>query len=102
MFIWNGKNRPLPCGWPGWPQDHPGRADGLTVETIWRAYEIRWPIEPGLHFRKATLGWTMPRFQTKEAGDRWTWLTALAAWMIFLARAIVADPHCPGRNPSST
>ena len=70
---------------------------GLTVtaQTIWRAYEARWPIEPGLHFRKATLGWTMPRFQSKEAGDRWTWLTALATWMIFLAQAIVEDSPFP-------
>ena len=37
----------------------------------------------------------MPRFQTKEAGDRWTELTALACWMIFLARAIVEDAPFP-------
>ncbi len=74
---------------------------GLTVtaQTIWRAYESRWPIEPGLHFRKATLDWTLPRFQTKEVGDRWTWLTALATWMIFLARAIVEDTPLPWQKP---
>jgi len=71
----------------------------VTVETIWRAYEFRWPIEPGLHFRKASLGWTMPRFQTKEACDRWTWITALAVWIIYLARAIVADTPLPWQKP---
>ena len=74
---------------------------GLTVtaQTIWRAYDSRWPIEPGLHFRKATLGWTMPRFQSKEVGDRWTWLTALATWIIFLASTIVEDTPLPWQKP---
>jgi hypothetical protein len=67
----------------------------VTVETIWRAYISRWPVEPGIHFRKETLGWTLPRFQTKEAGDRWTELTAIACWMIFLARPIVEDAALP-------
>lgn len=82
--------------WLAWlsPEQIPDRLV-VTAQTIWRAYEARWPIEPGLHFRKATLGWTMPRFQSKEAGDRWTWLTALATWMIFLAQAIVEDTPLP-------
>jgi len=67
----------------------------VTLETIWRAYVSRWPVEAGIHFRKETLGWTMPRFQTKEAGDRWTELTALACWMIYLARPIVEDDPYP-------
>ncbi len=71
----------------------------ITAETIWRAYESRWPIEPGLHFRKETLGWTRPRFQSKEAGDRWTWLTALVTWMIYLARPIVQDTPLPWQKP---
>jgi len=71
----------------------------ITAETIWRAYDSRWPIEPGLHFRKETLGWTLPRFQSTEAGDRWTWLTALAAWMIFFARPIVQDTPLPWQKP---
>jgi hypothetical protein len=67
----------------------------VTLETIWRAYVSRWPVEAGIHFRKETLGWTMPRFQTKEAGDPWTELTALACWMIFLARPIVEENPYP-------
>jgi hypothetical protein len=90
------REKPPAALWLAWlpPQRIP---DGLTVtvQTIWRAYEARWPIEPGLHFRKATLGWTLPRFQTKAACDRWTWLTALATWMIFLAQAIVEDAPLP-------
>jgi hypothetical protein len=71
----------------------------VTVETIWRAYLARWPVEAGIHFRKETLGWTMPRFQSKEAGDRWTELTALACWIIFLAREMVADMPFPWQKP---
>jgi hypothetical protein len=71
----------------------------ITAETVWRAYDNRWPIEPGLHFRKETLGWTQPRFQSKEAGDCWTWLTALATWFIFLARPMVQDTPLPWQKP---
>jgi hypothetical protein len=67
----------------------------LTAETLWRAYEHRWPVEPGIHFRKESLGWTLPHFQSAEAGDRWSELTALAGWMIFLARSIVSDLPLP-------
>jgi hypothetical protein len=41
----------------------------------------------------------MPRFQTLEAGDRWTWLTALATWMIFQAQAIMQDTPLPRQKP---
>lgn len=37
----------------------------------------------------------MPHFHVKETGDRWTELTALACWMIFLARSIVEDTLFP-------
>jgi hypothetical protein len=90
------REKPPAALWLAWlPPQHISNGLTITVQTIWRAYEARWPIEPGLHFRKATLGWTTPRFQSKEAGDRWTWLTALATWMIFLARTIVADAPLP-------
>jgi hypothetical protein len=65
----------------------------LNVETIWRAYDHRWPIEPGNRFRKQILNWTLPQFQTPEAGDRWTTLVNLAFWQLYLARPLVAD--CP-------
>jgi hypothetical protein len=50
-------------------------------------------VGAGIHFRKETLGWTMPRFHTKETGDRWRELTALACRMIYLARSIEDDPY---------
>jgi hypothetical protein len=73
----------------------------LKAEDIWRAYEHRWPIEPGLHFRKETLGWTQPMFQSKEVGDRWTELTALATWIVFLARPVVASHPLPWQKPQT-
>lgn len=71
----------------------------VTAEMIWRGYICRWPVEAGIHFRKETLGWTLPRFQSQAAGDRWTELTALACWMIFLARSMVADRPLPWQKP---
>jgi hypothetical protein len=65
----------------------------VDVEMIWRAYDQRWPIEPGNRFRKQQLNWTLPQFQTPEAGDRWTVLVNLAFWQLYLARPLVAD--CP-------
>jgi len=65
----------------------------LDLETIWGAYDHRWPIEPGNRFRKQTLNWTRPQFQTPEAGDRWTTLVTVAFWQLYLARPLVAD--CP-------
>jgi hypothetical protein len=65
----------------------------LDLETIWGAYDYRWPIEPGTRFRKQTLNWTRPQFQSPEAGDRWTTLVTVAFWQLYLARPLVAD--CP-------
>ena len=65
----------------------------VNMETIWRAYAHRWPIEPGNRFRKQVLNWTRPQFQTPEAGDRWTVIVNLAFWQLYLARPLVAD--CP-------
>jgi len=94
------RQHPPPALWLAWlaPGQFPA---GMTVsvETLWRAYGSRWPVEPGLHFRKETLGWTLPRFQTKESGDRWSELTAIACWMTYLARPIVEDAPLPWQKP---
>lgn len=75
------------------PPLHPPAHIVLNAKTIWAAYVHRWSIEPGVRFRKETLGWTLPRFQSAETGDTWTQLVALAHWMLFLARSLVRD--CP-------
>jgi len=94
------RDQPPAALWLAWlaPEPLPSTV-APTLETIWRAYVSRWPVEPGIHFRKETLGWTMPKFQTKEAGDRWTELTAIACWMLYLARPVVKDTPLPWQKP---
>jgi hypothetical protein len=90
------REKPPPALWLAWlPPDPVPMGITITVETIWRAYTARWPVEPGIRFRKETLGWCMPRFHCKEVGDRWTALIVIACWMIFLARPIVDDAPLP-------
>lgn len=67
----------------------------IKAETIWRSYPYRWAIEPGTRFRKQTLNWTLPHFQTPEAGDRWSYLVCVAFWQLYLARPLVQDWALP-------
>ena len=94
------RETPPPALWLAWlaPEQMPAGIT-VTVETIWRAYSCRWPVEPAIQFRKETLGWTQPRFQSKEVGDRWSELTAIACWLLFLARPIVEDKPLPWQKP---
>ena len=90
------RQQPPAALWLAWlPPSQLPAGISLSLESLWQAYSSRWPVEAGIQFRKETLGWTRPRFQSKEAGDRWTELTALACWMLFLARAIVTDTPWP-------
>ena len=94
------KDKPPKPIWLGWqaPEITP---DCLVVnaQVIWQAYVHRWPVEPGIRFRKQRLGWTTPQFQHKETGDRWSWLVALAVWLLFLSRPIVQDHTLPWQKP---
>ena len=74
----------------------------INVETVWQAYVHRWPVEPGIRFRKQRLGWTTPQFHHKEVGDRWSWLVALAVWLLFLSGLIVEDHPLPWQKPQKT
>jgi hypothetical protein len=73
--------------------------DDQPVEVIWRGYGARWPIEPSIRFSKQYLYWTLPRFQSPEACDRWTMLVNLAQWELWLARAVVRDQPWPWQPP---
>jgi hypothetical protein len=88
--------------WLAWqaPPDIPEHVD-VTAELIWQAYGQRWPVEPSIRFRKQRLGWNQPRFQHKETGDLWSWLVALAVWILFLARPIVQDHPLPWQKPQA-
>ncbi len=67
----------------------------VNAETIWHAYQHRWPIEPSICFRKQRLWWTLPQFQLVEAANRWSTLVSLAMWMLYLVRPIVQDQPSP-------
>jgi hypothetical protein len=71
----------------------------VSAETIWQAYQHRWPIEPSIRFRKQRLWWTLPQFQLVEAADRWTTMVSLGMWMLYLARPIVQDQPLPWQKP---
>jgi hypothetical protein len=71
-----------------------GAAD-YTIQDVWLWFDHRWSIEPSIRFRKRRLYWTLPAFQASERCDRWTWLTDLAYWQLFLARELVRDRPLP-------
>jgi hypothetical protein len=97
------KDKPPEAVWFAWlPPVHPPAEIAITARTIWTAYVNRGSIEPGMRFRKESLGWTLPRFQSAETGDTWTWLVALAHWMLFLARPIVKDHPLPWQKAQSS
>ena len=84
--------QPLWLGWqgPAWP-----------AYVLWRYYQLRWPIEPSIRWRKQQLHWTMPQFQSPEASDRWTMLVSLAQWTMYLARPVVEDSPLPWQKAQS-
>ena len=96
------KDKPPKPIWLAW-QAPTSIPNYLTVDArlIWNAYVHRWPVEPGIRFRKQRLGWTTPQFQHKEIGDRWSWLVGLAVWLLYLSRPIVEDQPLPWQKPQS-
>jgi len=92
--------RPIWLAWQP-PVVLPANID-VNAATIWEAYTHRWPVEASIRFRKQCLGWTTPQFQHKERGDRWSWLVALAVWVLFLARPIVADQPFPWQKQQAS
>jgi hypothetical protein len=67
----------------------------ITARVIWQAYYHRWPVEPGIRFRKERLEWNMPRFQ-----QRARWSLALVGGAGCLAPALCSS-HC-SRSSSAT
>jgi len=70
-------------------------AAGFSIKDIWLWFDHRWSIEPSIRFRKRRLYWTLPAWQASERCDRWTQLTDLAYWQLFLARDAVRDHPLP-------
>jgi Transposase DDE domain len=84
--------KPLWLAWIGGPLP-----DDLL--DLWRWYTRRYVIEHGFRFLKHDLGWTTVRPLHPEAADRWSWLLAMALWMLWLARPLVADQRLPWERP---
>ncbi|MFN8633480.1 MAG: transposase [Chloroflexota bacterium] len=84
--------KPLWLAWIGGPLP-----DDLL--DLWRWYTRRYVIEHGFRFLKHDLGWTAVRPLHPEAADRWSWLLAMALWMLWLARPVVADQRLPWERP---
>ena len=66
---------------------------------LWRWYTARFTAEHGFRFLKQDLGWTTVRPRHPHAADRWSWLLALALWLLWLAREGVADRRLPWERP---
>jgi hypothetical protein len=81
--------------WLGYQPPVHQKPGDQNLAAIWYGYQHRWPVEPSTRFRKQSLYWTLPRFQTPECCDRWTALVTLAQWQLFLARDSVQDQHLP-------
>jgi hypothetical protein len=69
------------------------------LHDLWRWYCRRYLVEHGFRFLKHDLGWTTVRPAHPHAADRWSWLMALALWMLWLARPLVADQRLPWERP---
>jgi hypothetical protein len=79
---------------PLWLGYRPGH-NAYPLRQVWSWFDYRWPIEPSIRFRKQTLVWTLPYFQTSQACDHWSHLVDIANWQVFLAQQLVADQPLP-------
>jgi len=96
------RDKPPQPIWLAWQESATQPTDFVVnAQTIWQAYTHRWPVEPGIRFRKQRLGWTTPQFQHKETCDRWSWIVALAVWLLFLTRPVAEDHPFPWQKPQN-
>lgn len=89
------RNKPAQPLWLAYQPPPDQQPDDQALADLWCAYQHRWPVEPGIRFRKQYLAWTSPRFQAADACDRWTLLVTVAHWQLFLARELVQDQPLP-------
>jgi len=89
------REKPAAPFWIGYLPPPHQEPDDQRLEDLWHWYQYRWPVEPGIRFRKQYLHWTQPRFQQAEYCDRWTMLVSIAQWQLFLGRDVVKDNPLP-------
>jgi len=73
----------------------------VTAQLIWETYVHRETTEAGIRFRKQSLSWTTPHFQSNATSERWSWLVLLAFWLLYLSRSVVSDMPLPWQKPQS-
>lgn len=93
--------------------DHLPKPTSRATTTLWlwaagpdpdpdqcaHAYLHRFDLEHTFRFLKGTLGWTLPRLQTPEQADTWTWIVTAAYAQLLLAKPLVADQRLPWEKP---
>jgi len=89
------REKPSAPFWIGYLPPPRRGPDDQRLDDLWHWYQYRWPVEPGIRFRKQYLHWTRPRFQQAEYCDRWTMLVSIAQWQLFLGRDVVKDNPLP-------
>ena len=93
------REKPPKALWLGY---RPAPTQDLDLESIWRCFAMRWPIEPAFRFRKERLHWTLPHVQQTQRCDTWTGLVDIAYWMLYLGRELVQDCRLPWQKPLKT
>lgn len=83
------QGRPPEALWLGW------QGPAWPANLLWRYYQLRWPVEPSIRWRKQQLHWTRPQFRDLTTCQRWTMLVTLAQWLLYLARPLVQDQPLP-------
>ena len=84
------KRRPLWLVWVGQPF--------LELKDIWRQYARRFGVDHWYRFAKQRLHWTLPSFSTAQQSERWSDLTALMTWQLWLAKDLVEEHHLPWQS----
>jgi hypothetical protein len=65
------------------------------LDTLWQRYLRRFAVDHWYRFIKQRLHWTLPKLGEPKAAERWRDLMPLAAWQLWLARALVQDAPLP-------
>jgi hypothetical protein len=65
------------------------------LNTLWQGYLRRFAVDHWYRFMKQRLHWTLPKLGEPKAAERWSDLMPLAAWQLWLARALVQDSPLP-------
>ena len=82
--------------WLAWEGKPPS-----PLEKWWRLYLRRFAADHWYRFAKRRLHWTLPRVKTPQQAERWSDLSPMLTWQLWLARDIVADRPLPWQKPQA-